>query len=112
MNGITELATAIETDHPCDDYGCDIAVALREGFVVASAILLTGATETPTVDAVIERYGIDLGTLNDPAFSKWCDWHHKYGRVCEACDSFMYVNPDTGFEPVQCSNCLATLCES
>lgn len=108
-NGLQELALAIETDHPCYDFDCDIATALREGFVIASAILLIGATETPTVDAVIERYGIDLGSVHDESFQRWVDWHREYGRLCEACDSFNYVNPDTGFEPSYCGNCLAEL---
>lgn len=113
LNHVTRaaLAEAIETDHPCNDYGCDIAVALREGFVVASAILLTGATETPTVDAVIERYSLNLGGYHDRPFNKWADWHRKNGWECEACESFMYANPDTGFEPTRCTNCLAALPE-
>lgn len=108
-NGLQELALAIETDHPCHDYGCDIAVALREGFVIASAILLTGATETPTVDAVIKRYGIDLGNAHGEAFEHWADWHREHGRKCELCHAYNYANPDTDFEPARCANCLEEL---
>lgn len=111
LNPVTRkaLAEAIAADHPCTDYGCDIATALKHGFVEASAHLLMGATETPHVDAVIERYDLLIPGVHSRAFDRWYKFHKANGRQCESCESYMYANPDTGFEPTQCTNCLALL---
>jgi len=112
IHGMTALATAIETDHPCTDRGCDIATALRHGFVIASAILLTGATEAPETSAVIARYGLDLGTVHDSGFTRWAAWHRAHGTACPACDSYAYQWDEDDSSPEVCSNCLAMLTQS
>ena len=103
------LAAAVEEDHPCSDPGCDIATALLHGFTYAAALLLTGATETPNVNAVAARYDLNLDALHSPAFERWCAFHREHGRQCESCESYTYANPDTGYEPAYCANCRAEL---
>jgi len=92
MNPATraKLADAIERDHPCDDYGCDIAMALKHGYTEAAATLLTSATETPAVDEVIRRYNLNIGNIKSPG-----------------CEGFSYWDDD--YRPATCSNCLAAL---
>ena len=99
------LDAAIQEDHPCDDRGCDIAVARAHGFIEAAAHLLTGATETPAVDAVIARYSLVIPGVHSPAFDRWVAFHRQNGRQCPGCEGFMYANPDTGSEPSSCTNC-------
>jgi hypothetical protein len=109
MNPATraKLADAIERDHPCDDYGCDIAMALKHGYTEAAATLLTSATETPAVDEVIRRYNLNIGNIKSPAFDRWADWHHAHKIECPGCEGFSYWDDD--YRPATCSNCLAAL---
>lgn len=96
------MDAAIQADHPCaDDVGCDIEVARSNGFIVASAILLQGATETPALGEVLTRYKFSLPDLHSRPFSRWVAWHRKNGHECPDCESFMYAEL-----PVQCTNCL------
>lgn len=93
------LAEAVETDHPCTDtVGCDIAVALDNGFVEAAALLLSGATETPALDAT----GIAVPGYQSTEFQAWADWYREHGHECPACESFMFSDSF----PVRCTNCL------
>lgn len=96
------LAKAVYEDHPCDDTtGCDIAVALENGFTEAAAILLTGATETPAIDAL----NLTIPGYQSPEFDKWADWYRKHGHECPSCESFMFADEF----PVTCTNCLAAV---
>lgn len=99
------LADAVAMDHPCDDYDCDISTALLHGFVLSAAYLLMGATETPSVDAVVSKYSLVIPGVHSREFGKWVLFHRKYGRKCQSCESYMYANPETGFEPATCTNC-------
>ena len=105
------LDDAIVKDHPCSDsFGCDIEVARANGFIEASAHLLMGATETPAIDAVLNRYpSLRIGSVHSPAFNKWCAFHRKYGRKCPSCESYMYNDPDTGDRAGYCTNCHAAM---
>ncbi len=47
-----DIAAAVEAEHPCTDYDCDIRCALEAGFARAAAELLYGATETPLLETV------------------------------------------------------------
>jgi hypothetical protein len=111
LNPVTRRAldNAIQEDHPCDDYGCDIATARAHGFLEVSAHLLQGATETPAVDAVITRYSLAIPDVHSRAFDRWVAFHRANGRRCPSCEAFMYANPDEDFEPETCTNCLAPL---
>ncbi len=103
------LDAAIEADHPCsDNFGCDIEVARANGFAEAAATLLTGATETPHVNAVAERYSFANG-YHTRAFDRWVAFHRKYGVACPACEAFMYTDPDTGDKASYCTNCRAPM---
>jgi hypothetical protein len=95
-----ELVTAVETDHGCADLaGCDIARSLHEGFVFTAAWLLIGATETPTIGAVLARYP-DVKLHPFPSdFEEWKAWHDEHKVVCPHCEHIMY---DAGGP---CSNC-------
>lgn len=106
------LDAAIAEDHPCSDsFGCDIEVARANGFTEAAAYLLTGATETPAVDRVIERYGLVIGDTRSPAFDRWYRFHRRYGRECASCESYMYDDPETGDRAYRCTNCMAPMGE-
>lgn len=101
------LAVAVETDHPCRDLaGCDIARALHEGFTHTAAWLLIGATECPTVDAVVARYRIKLSNPFPRDFAAWKRWHDEHKVVC--------VEPDCEHRNYDawggvCSNCFKPL---
>jgi hypothetical protein len=110
MPTMDDLATAVETDHPCSDSGCDIRAALDAGFPDVAARLLTGATdELPALDAWFDAGGTlppDLYKCEN--WEAWYAYHKANGRKCEACESFNY--PDAGSNvPGRCSNCGATL---
>lgn len=108
------LSAAIEEDHPCDDRGCDIAVAAMHGFTLAAAHLLMGATETPAVDAVVKRWDLDIPDVHSHAFDQWVSFHRKYGRQCPDCEGYMYDYPPMYSDrpnPTRCSNCYATMPE-
>lgn len=98
---LAAMDTAIATDHPCsDDVGCDIEVARSNGFTVAAAILLRGATETPALNAMLANYDLTLPSIHGKAFGRWCAWHREHGHQCEACEAFMYADL-----PVRCTDC-------
>ena len=99
---LAAMDTAIATDHPCsDDVGCDIEVARSNGFTVAAAILLQGATETPALNAMLANYDLTLPSIHGKAFDRWCAWHHENGHECPGCESYVY-----GGLPLHCTNCL------
>lgn len=104
------LAFALDVDHPegmCDR-SCDIDVAREEGFLLAAAWLLDGATETPTLDAWRKRYEVtrDLSWWQDGA-GGWIDYHREHGQACQGCGGFTYANSDT--KPEVCGHCHAAL---
>lgn len=110
LNPVTRAALndAILEDHACTDtVGCDIEVARKHGFILASAHLLLGATETPTVDAVIARYNLVIPDVHSSTLQGWREFHDKNKRQCRECEAFMYADPDEDFEPNMCTNCLA-----
>jgi hypothetical protein len=104
------LAFALDVDHPegkCDR-SCDIDVARAEGFLLAAAWLLDGATETPTLDAWRKRYQVtrDLSWWQDGA-GGWIEFHREHGKACQGCGGFTYGDGDT--TPEVCGHCLAPL---
>ena len=111
------LSDALTDDHDCDDPGCDIGTAHANGYVIAAAWMLTGATECESVDAVIAFYWAhgtaeqraELGThLYDCAdWEGWKAHHDEYGRPCDACGSYTYA--EVHYEPERCANCWAPL---
>lgn len=104
---LSALESAVSADHPCaDDPGCDIAAALRAGFVECAAHLLTGATETPRVDAFIrERGRWQLGPNGFPVdWADWVDWFRSNSRKCAKCSGFTFTDEH---EPDSCAHCAA-----
>lgn len=104
------LRVVLDLDHPegeCDR-SCDIDVAREEGFLMAAAFLLDGATETPCLDAWRARYGVtrDLSWWQDGA-GGWIDYHREHGRGCQGCGGFTYGDGDT--KPEVCGHCHAAL---
>ena len=101
-----DIGRAVELEHPCtDDSHCDIAAALRAGCPYSAAYLLTGATETPLLEAVCQFHGIDVQETPED-WTDWKEFHAEYGRECQSCGSFNYADE---FEVTTCGNCLATL---
>jgi hypothetical protein len=111
-----DIRTALAFEHgDCEDAGCDIAVARIEGFPLTAAYLLTGATETPVLDAVQGAYAAaeaipEEDALTDfPASERtaWFAWHEANARMCPSCSSITYALQE--IEPEQCANCRASL---
>jgi hypothetical protein len=111
-----DIRTALAFEHgDCEDAGCDIAVARIEGFPLTAAYLLTGATETPVLDAVQRAYA-DAGAIPEedaltdfPASERtaWFAWHEANARTCPSCNSVTYALQEV--EPEECANCRASL---
>ena len=100
------MARAVHMDHPCEDYaGCDIGRARAEGYTYVAAHLLMGATETPTINTLMELFpGAFEPLLRRPAYlvvnptdagwpagwPEWVTFHRTYGHKCPACEGYMY----------------------
>ncbi len=69
-----DIAAAVEAEHPCTDYDCDIRCALEAGFARAAAELLYGATETPLLEAVLAHYGISPTDICPFDSDEWRAW--------------------------------------
>ena len=116
-----DLAEAIEHEHPCEDPGCDITHALASGYVLASAALLTGATETPLLDAVVSHYLssptgavlADALAYRGDEWDQWAAWHRATGVQCPACEGYTYADaPDERDDVTTCAHCGADLTPS
>lgn len=105
------ILAALDLDHPCHNMaGCDIARAAREGYVYTAAWLLSGATETPHLDACLAELGDDVAGRLHPwpeDFDGWKEFHESYGVKCLACEHYMYGD-DYG-APHVCGNCGASM---
>lgn len=114
-----DVARAVELDHPCsDDNTCDIAAALGNGWPFVAAFLLSGATDTPVLDAVLrahawngtatggfraEEFNAHSGPGTAPeGWNEWCRWHRENTAECE-CGSFVFLPAD------YCGNCLKAI---
>lgn len=107
-----DLYTAIaEHDHPkCTNNTCDIDAAIRNGYVHVAAHLLGGATETPSVDAVNERYAdyppakkfFNRKSKVPIGWDAWAKWFKRHARQCDNCESFVF--DDLGNDHL-CGNC-------
>lgn len=119
---ITGLALAVESDHPnCTDTTCDISHANSERDVyggpfapITAARLLQGATECPTVDAVLGALvfnGENVGMgdpMSAPDWSRWEAWHDAHKMPTCACGAINYVT-DANYPPERCGSCGAEL---
>jgi hypothetical protein len=117
-----DVTTALNHEHgDCEDASCDIREALEQDFPLIAASLLTGATETPVLDAVRHAYedadaipeGEGYGDMSaTPEWEGWTNHFDEFARKCEACGSYTFANRYD--EPEQCANCLAmtTRCSS
>src|SRR5204862_441670 len=89
----TDVAEAVALDHPsCTDASCDIREALDAGFPLTAAWLLWGATETPTLDAVLKAHE----PARDWAGAEREGWEEHiadYGRSCSRCGGVTFADP-------------------
>lgn len=108
------LQEALEEEHPdCDDSHCDIGFAMRQGYYLHAAFLLTGATDCPQTEQVwaeMNQYFLDL--LGDEDTRLLIDsvhwqqsekmWQEPHWH-CDACNAYNWteLSSDT------CGNCLA-----
>lgn len=111
-----DLIAALEAEHlnACDSSSCDICAAAEAGHYLASARLLSGATETPLLGLVDLAHRFngtedpDLGPDAEEAdWQAWCEYFRGSRasgsvRRCSRCDAFTW-NDST------CGNCLADL---
>ena len=106
------IVDAIGEEHPCKDSTCDIYASLEEGYPLASAYLLTGATETPLLDATIralEFNGNEFDLITSAGgFDEWCKRFQELRRAGSMrecpCGSFTYCPNQP---PDFCENCHA-----
>lgn len=111
---IDALRYAVEEDHPCEDtQGCDIAVALENGYYLWAAHLLMGATECPATDeaweALVATDKSDGQTQREADAE--CDEMVKIPHVeCESCGSVNW-GCDGEMPSGSCANCLKRLPE-
>ncbi len=109
-NYMEPLRRALDRDHPCTDLQtCDIANAREQGFLATAAWLLAGATETPTVDAVVDCLGLDGAALKEAEWEGWCAWHDAHHVTCQACNSVNYAAVPEDLYGALCGNCRATI---
>lgn len=107
-----QLRFALEMDHPggCGP-SCDIDVARDNGYLLAAAWLLRGATETPHLAVVLERQPWQLSLKWWQQETGWRDHHRTFGVKCDndtgGCGSYTYG--DTDALPTTCGGCNATL---
>lgn len=102
---LAALSAAIERDHPaeCGSGYCDISAALRAGFPMSAAHLLSGATECPNLDRFrAERGGWPMRDGWPIDWPEWVEWFRANSRECNGCGSFTFT--DEG-EPDSCANC-------
>ena len=72
----------------CEQNDCDIRMAYEQGFPFASADLLSNATETPSLDAVLAQI---------PNWRAWAKaeaktfekWHAKNTALCPGCGGYV-----------------------
>lgn len=105
------LADALDADHPGScGASCDIDVARDNGFLLAAAYLLRGATETPHVGAVLEKQPWSLNLAWWQQERGWSAHHRMFGVKCgrvNGCGSYTYGDTET--LPTTCGGCGATL---
>lgn len=88
-----DVAAAVGHEHPCDDTAaCDIAVALENGYPLSAGYLLSGATETPLLDAVYQHYDADPYTSALVEMPEWYAYSCAHSRECESCGSHTYAD--------------------
>lgn len=106
-----DVGAAVHEDHPChDDETCDIRNALEAGAPFSAAHLLSGATETPNLDAVLAAYRA-CGRLefdprrNVPAEDDrvWTDYFETHARMCDDCGGCTFAADH--WEPDACEHC-------
>jgi len=85
----------------------DIAVAYHAGFYYAAALLLSGATETPLCDAVIQAIGAEWEGLERADFDAWCKYAELHSTECPMCGSSVYFEGDKPESHYVCGNCAA-----
>jgi hypothetical protein len=121
-----DVADAVRLEHPCggDDGACDIAYALENGFPLTAGYLLSGATETPLLDAVYAAHNAnahdawtaplidDASVEGDTERSEadaWSAFAKDHGKLCDSCNGYTYGDDveDIAF----CGHCGADLRE-
>lgn len=106
-NFASDLASAVSTDHYCNDNHCDITAAREAGFPMVAAGLLSGATECPTVFVTVAAHRFNGTTggvdpLRDvyavPEWDAWKAYFDDHATECPGCGSY-------NFDSEACDNC-------
>jgi hypothetical protein len=100
-----DIAEAVEHEHYCNDNHCDIRHALEAGYPYSAAYLLSGATETPLLDAVCHAYGFDPASTYDK-IPDWEDWTEYFRAESRPCPCGSYIIGDNEYT---CDNCGSVL---
>lgn len=113
-----DIDVAVNVDHPCrDDETCDIRNALAAGAPFSAAHLLSGATETPALDAVLGAYAACGILEHDPRRNDipaeddrtWSEYFAEYARMCADCNGATFAGDH--WEPDECSHCRSSFAE-
>jgi hypothetical protein len=104
-----DVAAAVELEHPCQDMaGCDIAVALENGYPLTAGYLLSGATETPLLDAVYLHHDANPHTAWEATEAAlWTAYAAAHSRECESCGGYTYG--DDRWRIAECGGCGAAI---
>mgnify|MGYP000906895109 FL=1 len=106
---LADFTRALDLDHPsdsCRSNYCDICAARCQGFIYVSVFLLPAATETPTLDRVIDALDMPRNPDGRPrGWARWTRWFRNNTIKCPSCESFVFTDvPHTS-----CGNCLTPL---
>lgn len=105
-----DVAAAVEYEHPCDgeDGGCDIFAALDNGYPLTAGYLLSGATETPLLDAVYAHYAADpFHAWRNVEATAWSGYMLQHARECRNCGGYTFG--DDRWRLTTCANCRRAL---
>lgn len=99
-----DVAAAVGLEHPCDDTtACDIAVALENGYPLTAGYLLSGATETPLLDAVYQHHDANPHDASEIEAPTWSAYFRAHTRCCESCSGHTFG--DDRWRIAQCGHC-------
>jgi len=97
-----DVLTAIGFEHDCSDVDtCDIAHAVENGFPLTAGYLLSGATETPLLDAVYAAYRIDPHRASLREWDAWSAHFAEHATRCDACNGSTFDVEDDD----RCGHC-------
>jgi hypothetical protein len=99
------LRQAMTYDHDCSDtVGCDVAHMTRGGYLLIATSRMFGATECPTLSAVVAELPAGEFTREaiDAEENEWWQEASRYALHCPECNSVMIGDDEY---PEHCTNC-------